>query len=430
MKYLIYCLCLLFVFSCKRSLDKSIIGPEIQNSSNLVVPFQASSSSVNFRLPETNVVKFNGKFEKLTKWKITIKGLISGATKTLYGNSEDISLNSLWNGSQDSLYFFRDDEMVIASLSLNNSILNPTDVSRNLENRGDIIISENEIARDTILIVKGKASNPNQVELFPKYIKIGDCTPRLVSFYYNAGYDIEGTDKILDKDPSIKIDPVTNFVEVVADESQNLLTYSKYQGGIRGTKFFMLKGQDVSTKISTETGPDYYVGRLESVNLKDSSNSGNRLTFSKIDNKCGTPNPVIGKNIVKLMEQAGIPDNLYFNVFVYGNADGSKINYTIKEDDSKNGIYQGDRGDESYEKAIVVDFKGWKLFSFKYSEFSKATFRDPTDGIDKTKDNGNGKQNISNIISVQFGLVSGTLGGKAQMIIDVPTVSVGQPFSY
>ena len=68
LKYLIYCLCLLSVFSCKRSLDRSIIGPEIQYSSNLVAPFQASSSSVNFRLPETNVVKFNGKFEKLTKY--------------------------------------------------------------------------------------------------------------------------------------------------------------------------------------------------------------------------------------------------------------------------------------------------------------------------------------------------------------------------
>ncbi|MBC7390484.1 MAG: hypothetical protein H7329_14815 [Opitutaceae bacterium] len=418
------------IFSCKRSLDRSIIGPEIQYSSNLVAPFQASSSSVNFRLPETNVIKFNGKFEKLTKWKITIMGLSSGATKTLYGNSEDIGLNSLWNGSQDSLYFFRDGEMVVASLSLNNSILNPTDVSRNLDNRGDIIITENEIARDTILVVKGKASNPNQVELFNKYIKIGDCSPKVVSFYYTAGYDIEGTDKILDIDPSIRIDPGTNFVEAVGDESQNLLTYSKYQGGLRGPRFFILKGQDVSTKISTETGPDYYVGRLESVDLKDSSSTGNKLNFSNIDNTCGVPRPLFGKNVVRIMEQAGSPDNLYFSVFVYGNGDGSKINYTIKEDDNNNGVYQGDQGDESYEKAIVVNFKGWKSFSYKYSEFAKATFRDPIDGIDKTKINGNGKQNISNIISIQFGLVSGTLGGKAQMIIDVPSVSVGQPFSY
>ena len=432
LKYLIYGLCLLLIFSCKRSLDKSIIGPEIQYSSNLVVPFQASSSSVNFKLPETNVVKFNGKFEKLTKWKITIKGLSSGATKTLYGNSEDISLNSLWNGSQDSLYFFRDGEMVVASLSLNNSILNPTDVSRNLDNRGDIIITENEIARDTILVVKGKASNPNQVELFTKYVKIDDCLDRNSKLFLLAGYDIEG-DTLTDIDPSIRISS-NGTVEAIGDESMNLLNFSKYQGGLKGPRFFWLKGQDISTKIKTEFGPDYYVGRLESVNLLNDRNGGNRLTFGDMPDIC-TSLPVVGKNIVKIMEQAGTPDNLYFNVFVYGNGDGSKINYTIKEDDRKNDDgtsdgYQPNGGDESYEKAIVVDFKGWKLFSFKYSDFTKATFRDDTDGIDKTTKNGNGKQNIPNIITVQFGLVSGTLAGKAQMIIDVPSVSVMQPFSY
>ncbi|MBC7390475.1 MAG: hypothetical protein H7329_14770 [Opitutaceae bacterium] len=430
LKYLIYCLCLLSIFSCKRSLDKSIIGPEIQYSSNLVVPFQASSSSVNFRLPETNVVKFNGKFEKLTKWKITIKGLSSGATKTLYGNSEDISLASLWNGSQDSLYlyFFRDGEMVIASLSLNNSI-SSTNVSQNLDNRGDIIVTENEIARDTILIIKGKASNSNQIELFPRYAGEGDCTPDIIPYFYTAGYDAEGEGS-LDVDPLVPKIKDSQFYYAVFDSSQNLLNFSKNQSGLKGPKFFMLKGMDVSTKISTEKGPDYYVARLQSVILNDKTDYGNILTYAEHKDPCDVGDITVGRNVTDFMKTAMTNDNLYFNVFVYGNGDGSKINYTIQEDDSKNGFYVGDKGDEAYEKGIVVDFKGWKLFSFKYSDFTKAAFRDPIDGIDKTILNGNGKKDIANILFVQFGLVAGKLGGKAQMIMDNPTVSIGKPFSY
>lgn len=426
-KYLVYLLYFFFLCSCKKSFNKDIIGPEIQTSSNLINPFQANATSVNFRDFSSNTIKFGGKFEKTTKWKITIRGLNSGATKTITGQSEDISLNSLWDGSQDSLYFFRDGELVIASLSLNNSISTSTYVSQNLENRGDILINENDIARDTILIVKRKGSTGNQFELFPRYVRIGDCLPNRVNKFYLAGYDIEPS-PLLDIDPSIRVDESTGFIEAVGDESLNLLTYAKYQGGLTGPRFFMLKGQDISTKISTENGPDYYVGRLASVNLRNAKDGGNRLSFSNISDLCGTV-PSTGLDVVKIMEGSTI-DNLYFNVFVYGNGDKSKINYTIKEDDNQDGAYQDGLGDESYEKSIVVDFKGWKLFSFPYSSFGKAAYRDPVDGVVKTHQSGNEHQDISNIIQVQFGLVASDKLKKAQMIIDVPSVSVGQPFSY
>ncbi|MBC7389060.1 MAG: hypothetical protein H7329_07615, partial [Opitutaceae bacterium] len=204
---------------------------------------------------------------------------------------------------------------------------------------------------------------------------------------------------------------------------------AKYQGGLTDSRFFYLKGQDLSTRMQTESGPDYYIGRLQSVNLKDSSSAGNRLTFGDTPVICGLPSKY-GKNVTKLLEQAGTPDNLYFNVFVYGNNDGSKINYIIKEDDNNSGYYEDEQGDESYEKSIVVDFTGWKLFSFKYSDFTKAAYVDPVDGLDKTLGYGNGRKNISNIINVQFNLVAGIKGGKGQMIIDYPTASWGSKFSY
>lgn len=427
-KNLLYCLSLLLIFSCKRSFDKSIIGPEIQYSSNLVVPFQANVSSVNFRRTDSNFVIFKGKFEKSTKWKITVRGLKSGATKTIEGQSDDISLNSLWNGAQDSLYFFRDGEMVVASLSLNNSVKNKTNVFQNLDNRGDVVISENEIARDTIFIIKGKPSNANQFELFPRYGGKGDCTEELIPYFYSVGYDAESYGS-KDVDPSIPYNNDFNFFYAVFDSSNMLLNYSKYQGGLKGSKFFMLKGTDVSTNVSTQKGPDYYVARLRSANLQDPTDFRNTLNYGNLIDPCDVGDAK-GVSVTNFMSKAITPDNLYFNVFVYGNGDGSKINYTIQENDNMKGDFEADNGDEAYEKAIVIDFKGWKLFSLKYSDFGKAQFINPRTGIDETNLNGNGKKDISNILYVQFGLVSGTFGGKAQMIIDVPTVSIVKPFSY
>ncbi|MBC7389885.1 MAG: hypothetical protein H7329_11775, partial [Opitutaceae bacterium] len=177
------------------------------------------------------------------------------------------------------------------------------------------------------------------------------------------------------------------------------------------------------------TGPDYYIGRLMSVNLRNPNIPSNKITFGNLPDICGNTTGLIGKDIVNFMEKAVTPDSLFFNVFVYGNGDGSKINYTIKEDDDQNGTYV-DGIDESYEKPIVVDFFGWKLFSLRYSDFTKAQYRNSDTGKDETATSGNKSKDINHIINVQFGLVSGTLGGKAQMIIDVPTVSVGKPFSY
>ncbi|MBC7389350.1 MAG: hypothetical protein H7329_09080 [Opitutaceae bacterium] len=404
-KITFYCACLLLIFGCKKKNSAEIVAPQIQNSANLVEPFKANSSSVNFSDSIGRTVNFKGKFDKTVNWKISIVGLKSGANKTFSGTSTDLNTLAIWNGAQDSLYFFRDNEKVVAHLSIDNS----------------------EIARDTILIIKRKNENSNQIALFPKYVRLDDCINRGSQFFYIVGYDIEPS-PITDMDPSVRVD-MKGIIEGVGDSSINLLPNSRYQGGLTNSKFFYLKGQDVSTRIQTESGPDYYIGRLQSVNLKDSTKAGNRLTFGNTPDICGKPSQY-GKNVTQLMEHAGSPDNLYFNVFVYGNNDGSKINYIIQEDDNNDGFFEPLFGDESYEKAILVDFKGWKLFSLKYSDFTKATFRDPVDGIDRTNGNGNGRQNIPNIIHVQFELVSHILGGQGQMIIDHPTVSWGGKFTY
>ena len=402
-KITFYCACLLLIFGCKKKNSAEIVAPQIQNSANLVEPFKANASSVNFSDSIGRTVNFKGKFDKTANWKISIVGLKSGAIKTFTGTSTDLNTLVNWNGAQDSLYFFRDNEKVVAHLSIDNS----------------------EIARDTILIIKKKRENSNKIALFPKYVNLSDCSSRN-GLFYTAGYDIEPA-PLLDMDPSISVDMNGN-IGAVGDSSLNLLPNAKYQGGLTNSRFFYLKGQDVSTRIQTESGPDYYIGRLQSVNLKDSTTAGNRLSFGNTPDICGKPSRY-GKNVTILMEQAGSPDNLYFNVFVYGDGNGDIILYKVKEDDNNNGFYE-DGSDESYEKAIVVDFKGWKLFSLKYSDFTKATFRDPADGFDKTNANGNRVKNISNIIHVQFELNAHLKGGKGQMIIDYPTASWGGKFTY
>ncbi|MBC7388977.1 MAG: hypothetical protein H7329_07200 [Opitutaceae bacterium] len=396
----------MFFFSCKKKTSEETVAPQVQSSANLIEPFKANTSTINFRDSSGMTVIFQGKFDKPVKWKISIIGLQSGAVKTFLGTATDLNFSSIWNGSQDSLYFFRDNEKVVAHLSFDNGA---------------------EIARDTVLVIKNKGLNSNQIALFPKYVKLDDCNPNRSRFFYTVGYDIEPDPKA-DMDPSVQVD-ANGFIEAVGDSSLNLFPNAKYQGGLTDSRFFYLKGQDLSTRMQTESGPDYYIGRFQSVNLKDSSSAGNRLTFGDTPVICGLPSKY-GKNVTKLLVQAGSSDNLYFNVFVFGNNDGSKINYITKEDDNNDGTYKEFDGDESYEKAIVIDFNGWKLFSLRYSDFTKAAFLDPVDGFDKTQMNGNSRQDISNIINVQFNLVAGIKGGKGQMIIDYPTASWGSKFSY
>jgi len=210
---------------------------------------------------------------------------------------------------------------------------------------------------------------------------------------------------------------------------------SKTKGGIRGKEYYMLKGTDRTSKLFTGV-PDYYIGRMASLNIASTFTQDDELDF------------YFGTNIRNILKTKNV-DEIYLNVFVYGNGDGSTINYTLKQDAGSasgptlDNRYE-DNFDESFEKPIKVDFLGWKLFSFRYSDFTPALFKsEGNETIEGKKLNrGDLRKGLyarqihdhTKLLVIQFGLVGPATakgpGGSGRAIIDNPVISWDGPLKY
>lgn len=408
--------------SCKKKYDKDFIGPQVNeelkfelldslktsNNNSLIFNFDTTSSLIP--------VFFKAKFDKSITWKLTITGDISGATKTFIGTSSQIdSLTAWWKGEQDSLYYFTQETCKVTL-----SDYYPID-KNNVYNS----LSQSSVIKDptlrlttslTINISKPKILPANAVAIFD----IKDVNGN--KGQYGVFYDSEQCKPELE---NIEASPDVYFNKEsrsnVTCLSNDYLPYSKNGGPINrwitdearnSPYYFILKGTD-------NFNYDYYIGRIEF--FKEGSLYGYILDQNK-----------------------GIkPENLWFNVFVYGTGDGSKLNYTVKEDDNNGGFMTGREKpcgytkaytdsvskiavgtmDDAFEYAITLDFKGWKLISVPYSKFTQV----PLDGFNS---NGKGERNTDKIYAVQFSLVAPGKGKSGQAIFDYPVMTFGGPLKY
>ncbi len=94
-------------WACKK--PKEVDGPlvtEFYGPFNLVEGFKASADTFSFNNTQAN--HFTAKFNRSADWKITIKGLQSGAVKEIVGSSKVIDFNnSVWNGSTTFIPVFK-----------------------------------------------------------------------------------------------------------------------------------------------------------------------------------------------------------------------------------------------------------------------------------------------------------------------------------
>ncbi|MFL5728852.1 MAG: hypothetical protein ACJ75J_05120 [Cytophagaceae bacterium] len=117
----------------------------------------------------------------------------------------------------------------------------------------------------------------------------------------------------------------------------------------------------------------------------------------------------------------GNPDSLYFNIYVYGfGLSNTKFQVGFDEDDqAQNGTYDPLTEDE-WDYITKVDWVGWRLLSFKYSE----TIR----GVAPNGGNGNGIREPLRIQKMGFGMNSDPNGGTAKVAFDYPIFTYGAPF--
>jgi hypothetical protein len=115
------------------------------------------------------------------------------------------------------------------------------------------------------------------------------------------------------------------------------------------------------------------------------------------------------------------PDLVYFNVFVYGDANTTtRMAIGVAEDDNLDGTYQ-DASDDVWEYPIKINWVGWKLISVRYVDFIRAANVNYGGG-------GNGKRELDRVKRITFNLLSDPAGNPANYIVDFPIITYGSPF--
>jgi hypothetical protein len=101
---------LMMLGSCTK--DAGIEGPtlvDLFGDFQVLEPVKASRDSVRFGQGET--VNLQGRFNKLTDWRVEVRGLSSGARKIISGKSRSLdAVNCVWNGSTTLFPMFRAEE--------------------------------------------------------------------------------------------------------------------------------------------------------------------------------------------------------------------------------------------------------------------------------------------------------------------------------
>lgn len=129
--------------------------------------------------------------------------------------------------------------------------------------------------------------------------------------------------------------------------------------------------------------------------------------------------------VIRKSYQSELPENandVYFNIYVYGKGDASSVlKLAGKEDENGNAEFE-DNSEDAWEKEITLGHTGWKLFSFKYSEFERSVNKN-------FGGNGNNKREPHKIMAVDIALQTKIPYSKAEAIFDLPVITVGKPFN-
>jgi hypothetical protein len=328
----------------------------------MTVPPLSSRTAVNFSATKRDTIRFYANFSQRVTWFIDLRGITSGAKKRFTGLTQELQTEKdlYWTGTADDLIMFNSGEKVEATLSFMGTALT---------------------LKDTITI-QTKRSYSNVVRLvndFESVTVVGDGKfPAGGPPYWYTFFD--GADKIYDG--------------VAGDKT----IFTVDQRIPNGSRFYLFEGTDINKSFYIEGA-----GFDQSPKI-----------------------PIATAN----------PDSLYFNVYVYGfGLANTKFQVGFDEDDNMSGVwgdgpkdltkYPGEVSsdtEDEYDYAVQVDWIGWRLISFKYSDANLIL------GLSPNGSHGNHIKEPWKVQKMSFVMNTSTLGGHAKVAFDYPIFTYGAPF--
>ncbi|MBO9702386.1 MAG: hypothetical protein J7604_19405 [Sporocytophaga sp.] len=227
--------------------------------------------------------------------------------------------------------------------------------------------------------------------------------------FFRSGEDVEATLSILGFKDSYKLNFKITNARVYPGAKEMGSGFEGFEYNQLDWYYSPYPNKTVGGKVSSPVIEGNYAFKLSGV---DDNN----------DYFIGSVRRTIPKNFL-----TSATKDFYVNVFVYGTGSNtSKLKVSLKHDsDSKfpYGVPQGyvDTEDDAYEYEVPLNFKGWQLVSIKYSSFTRTLDRDFGGSGPNTKD-------PSKLVFVDFALLTKTIGEKAEVVLDYPTITFDKAF--
>lgn len=115
------------------------------------------------------------------------------------------------------------------------------------------------------------------------------------------------------------------------------------------------------------------------------------------------------------------PDSVYFNMYIYGDGNiTTRVALAVAEDDDLDKTYE-DATDDVWEYPFKLNWTGWKLVSFRYSDFAVSASA-------AYGGSGNKKRQLDRVKRITLNLLSDPPGNPASYIVDFPIITYGGPF--
>jgi len=354
--------------ACSRQ-NPSYIGPAYIAAPDgfSTSALKPNKTSVNFPVP----VNYNATFTSTVSWILTITGQTSGAVHVIEGTSANLS-NVAWSGGMDGVEFFQTGEVAVATLSFYGTSLTTS----------------------ASVTITGAAN----------YAYCGYFAPS-AGFNTPSGNIPNNGWNFFNKSPNPKLpggSPFNTFLTTIVNVKQGVAVSG-------GTGDNALQSDRNGNLVVAPEGAGYYYIK----GLGDQSAYVSGVGF-------GTYMPQAIGMYTSLASYS--PSDIWVNVYLYGSGDANAKAQLEFQESAGPLIAPNPVNDNYWEAYVTLNHKGWKLFSFKYSDLTVST-------IKLNGGNGDGIQNPGKLwgFDVTLQKVSNP-NSPVELFMDYPIITIGGPF--